>query len=890
MHRFYKYFLTISLIISNKSIIFAQSDKLNRVLDSLKTKNNLSEWLYICLDYTYQNPAQYLPFLIDSQKKIWRQPKTTDEKITWFNYLNNLAYYHLQEGKILEAINFYENSYTYYTQNKKVLANADAVEYNLKPLSNCYTRLGDYERALFLQQATINLLNQEKKIAATASVYGNMAISYRSMGNFLQAQKSVQNGLKSKGLSLQNKILLNNILADILYDNRQFNKANYLIKSNIALQKNITIDNVNQLISAYTTAGEINIALKYFTKADVYFTNALQLSNHYFPNTKQREKANLFTQRGIVKLHQNKLNIAITFFNSTLKILKITHPNGQIIPQKIYGDNRLVEVFELLAKTYQTQNQPNQAFTYIQLALLSADKIRNQFANDITKERLQIYTKQIAETGIEILYNQYQTTHHKNLLKNILDLAEQSKSRTLIDNITRNQQLLATNTNDSLFIKKQIIERAIIYNQKQELENLNNKPTNTEALKFNLALITKQIKQKYPQFSQSNYITKASNNLLQLPNQHIIEYFFGNKAVYCIDIKQQKVINVIKTSQASQLKASLKQFCNTYFYNGPNAMINTPKQFFNASNKVYNTLLNGIKLAKNEPVIIIPDDVLGFISFDGLITTTSYQANIAHWPYLIKSNRISYAYSLNTLNLLKQKTQAKGFTGIFISHQNTNSKALKAVELEVQEIKKIVKGDFIINENINNQTFSNALNNCQVLHIGTHAYLEGKNQEPTIDLGNQKVFLFELANQKSMPALIILSACGTANGVLANAEGIISLSRGFNALGTPATIASLWNVNDAAAATITTSFYQHLLANKTAVKALHLAKIDWLNSSQSSEIYYLPYYWDSLIFMGSQQMLNIKPATNWLWIAGLLFLISLLGAGFYVWFKTKKMI
>ncbi|TAG50751.1 MAG: hypothetical protein EAZ27_14215, partial [Cytophagales bacterium] len=75
-----------------------------------------------------------------------------------------------------------------------------------------------------------------------------------------------------------------------------------------------------------------------------------------------------------------------------------------------------------------------------------------------------------------------------------------------------------------------------------------------------------------------------------------------------------------------------------------------------------------------------------------------------------------------------------------------------------------------------------------------------------------------------------------------------------------------------------------------AVKALHLAKIDWLNSSQSSEIYYLPYYWDSLIFMGSQQMLNIKPATNWLWIAGLLFLISLLGAGFYVWFKTKKMI
>ena len=138
-----------------------------------------------------------------------------------------------------------------------------------------------------------------------------------------------------------------------------------------------------------------------------------------------------------------------------------------------------------------------------------------------------------------------------------------------------------------------------------------------------------------------------------------------------------------------------------------------------------------------------------------------------------------------------------------------------------------------------------------------------------------------------MPALAFLSACRTADGHLADGEGIISLARGFNALGTPATIASLWNVNDDAVADITLSFYAHLLAGQPSNQALHLSKLDWLSSAQNSEIYYLPYYWDSLIYMGADQKIAIQPPTNWLMIITITLLTVFVLAGMYITYKTR---
>ncbi|RZK33987.1 MAG: CHAT domain-containing protein, partial [Pedobacter sp.] len=285
--------------------------------------------------------------------------------------------------------------------------------------------------------------------------------------------------------------------------------------------------------------------------------------------------------------------------------------------------------------------------------------------------------------------------------------------------------------------------------------------------------------------------------------------------------------------------------------------------FYLASNQIYKTILNGIELKKNESVIIVPDDVLGFISFDGLITDNNYKPNIASWPFLIKNNSLTYAFSLKTLIAHETKSSSKNFTGLFIAHQKNGLKPLQAVKDEAEAIKKIIKGDFLFDEKVNTASINKAFEDSQILHIGTHAYLSGKNLEPTLDLDKEKLFLFELSAKKQAPSLVVLSACRTADGLLANGEGIISLSRGFNAIGTSATIAGLWNVNDVAASVIIGDFYKHLVNHKSSGRALHEAKIDWLNQAQNNNAFYLPYYWDNLIYMGTDQQIELASATNW---------------------------
>lgn len=876
------YFSFIFLFFCLQVEAIAQGNTIQEKLDSLQKANNLADWINERIDYAGKSPTQRLPFLLQTQQKAWRKPKSFQEHYSWLSLLSTQGYSYLQQGNILASIDSYENAFAYY--KKYQIADFEIEEYTLKPLSNNYTRLGDYERALFLQKLSVNfMLQTQGKPSDIVAVYGNMAICYQSMGNIAEAEKTVYKGLRVAIAHRVDKISLNNILADILFDKKEYHKATKLIEANIKRQKNVNNkENVPWLISSYTIAGKVYTVQNQYPKADGYFAKAQLLLDRFYKNSKIRDRANLTIHRGHIKLLQQNPLLALQFFNQTLSTLAIKDNNGTLIASHIYGDNRVMEVFEQMATAYQQLKQPALAIKYIRLSLLAGDKIRNEFASDQTKQRLQADLKNIAERGMEIGYQLYQQNKEKAVLNEVLALAEQSKSRTLLDQIKRNQQLMAINQKDSLFMKKRNLEMAIAFNEKQELEGIKQTAQNTEKLKYDLSLIDKQIKQKYQQFNMGNVLLSPSETVAKLPNKRIIEYFVGEDAIYLIDISNGQVSSVVRLPNAKGIKSAIQTYVNTYFQQGPNAMINSPKAFHQASYQIYHTILEDIQLRKHETITIIPDGILGYISFDGLITNNKFSPNISSWPFLIKNNTITYAFSLQTLIANHPKTEQTGFTGFFITHQQNNNAPLKAVQAEADGIKKLVNGQFLFNEQVSSKVFQNEFGKNRVLHIGTHAYLSGKNQEPTLDFGKEKLFLFELAAQKQAPSLVVLSACRTADGLLANGEGVISLSRGFNAIGTSATIAGLWNVNDLAASVITSNFYKHLLKGESNGQALHQAKLEWLQMPQNSDAFYLPYYWDSLIYMGTDEQIDLAQPFNWIWVAGIGGLILCLAVGL-VW-------
>ncbi|RZK78715.1 MAG: CHAT domain-containing protein [Pedobacter sp.] len=857
--RFAKIFcVALVILIYTGSVSMAQSSstltELKESLQSLKKANKLTDWLYLRIDYSYDHPKQSLDFLMDSEKQMWRLPETSEEKEALMLLFSNQAYNQLFSGNILESIDRYEKAYSYYTEHK--LNVSGVADYIFKPWANNYTRLGDYEKALYIQKQTLAYAIKEKDSALIAGSYNNIGISLRSLGNLKEAEHSVKLGLTFLPPTSPSKALLQNTLADIYKESGRIYLASVTISKNIAFQtdRKLTFESAYWLLSSYITAGDVQLLETNYKGALSFYQQALMINRQYYDAERLREQAYITTQIGVLKLKSGLPSEALKYYNQTLKILGINYQK-EISDKALFGDNRLVDVFYQLSLVYRQLNNPEQALKNLQLSLSVADMIRFELGDVKTKQRFQADTKRKAELAIDLAFELLQKTNQAKYAEIILSIFEQTKSRTLLDDIRKNNQQLVVQAKDSLFTAKQKLQSAIAYYQKEILQNPKNDVavnTKIEALKFKLASVEKKLQEKYPTLinESNNTNIDVGKLLFRLPeNSHLVSYFFGKENLYVLEIKNKRIKQVRKIIQANAFKTQLKEFVNTYFQNGPDAMMNSPKQFFKTSNNIYNTLIGGLDLKQGTALTIIPDEAVGYISFDGLITNDNYNSSISKWPFLINKFNVSYGFSLQTLiNQSQVKKKPSGdFTGFFITHENEGRNYLPAVAKEANAIEKRIQGKFLIDAEASIQNFNTAYESSSVLHISTHAYLSGIQQEPTLSLNDGSVFLFELFASRSSPLLVVLSACRTADGLMAEGEGIMSLSRGFTAIGTQGTIAGLWNVNDEAAARITDNCYEGLLKGRKISVALHLAKLKWLSEHKNVEQDYLPYYWDSLI-------------------------------------------
>ena len=100
--------------------------------------------------------------------------------------------------------------------------------------------------------------------------------------------------------------------------------------------------------------------------------------------------------------------------------------------------------------------------------------------------------------------------------------------------------------------------------------------------------------------------------------------------------------------------------------------------------------------------------------------------------------------------------------------------------------------------------------------------------------------------------LVVLSACDTGLGDVANGEGVYGLRRAFVMAGAESQLISLWKVSDAGTAALMTDYYQRLLAKQGRSDALRQTQLAFLRSDQ----YQHPYYWAAFIAAGDWRPLE----------------------------------
>lgn len=871
-------------------------------LEKFHKEDDLTNWLYARIDYAEAEPAARIRFLMDTQKETWRKYRTLPERQAWFNLLILQGYNLLQTGNMLASIRAYERAMEFF--DAYPIADTDEyVDYVLKPLGNNYTRLADYDAALYIHQKTLQVLEKTDNEKEMAGVYANIATSARWKGDLVTASVYCLDGLLHCDEQSALYGLLLNTYADVLLQQGKTDSA--MLFSARALERlkhwpasfKTEPQSLNWYIAALQLNARLLLAMHHPQQAMTVCREATVLHDQYYPAIRPREKAKLAVLTGDILLQSNEQSGAQEQYQLALKqLLPSWKPKAddQIPPDSLlYSENTITDALAGKAAAMAAMQYKDIALEHYLAVFRAAHKLRAAFSYTDSKIRDMQLLRERSEAAMALAFELYYNNPGASLYRNkMLLITELSKAQVLQDErMIRWQQSISKRTADSLIVKRKRLQEAVIYYQREIMDARGADKANFQSLlqtaEYELALLNKQSGQ---QLSSPEMLTEAALQRMYetLPEgTHVISFFNGKKDSYRIRFNKTGVKDIARLKGEDQLRAPVQGFVTKWFGNGPGAMINEPLVYGQESAKIYGWVFGKTDWHSMERCILLPDGIFSYIPFDALCTGYAENASASTWPLLFKETKLSQAWSLQTWYDQQQTKYAAGnFAAWFVAKSNNQSLPELSVDKEMKWLQSQIPGKYYSNEKATWSTFQQQIDSASILHIGTHAVAVPGEAFPYLQLYDQPFYLFDLRYKHFAPSLVWLGACRTGEGELVEGEGMNSLSRAFAAAGAGGVVAGMWNVNDAAAAEIMELFYQQLGEGEDAALALHKAKEKYLSNHKDKQVLQLPYYWAGYTYSGHLQPVTLPgklPAIVWVIAA-----VSCLMLFLFFWWFFKK--
>ncbi|WP_346316023.1 CHAT domain-containing tetratricopeptide repeat protein [Chitinophaga sp. YIM B06452] len=854
---------------------------LERKAAALQKENDLAGWLYLQMDYAAESPAERLALLMGLQQRAWRVPQHEAEYSAWLDMLTYQGYYQMFTGNILPSIAAYEAAYRFYNEQK--ITGTDILEYILKPLGNNYTRLGDYERAAFIQERSLEIARQQDDAQQVASVYSNLAVTSLMQERFDLARSYAFAGLRQAPENSSIAGLLHSSLAEI-YIRKEIpdSAAMHAALGMRILQRPEVLVTENAgywLASVLQANGDVAMLHKQYKEAGSWYVRSLAALDRFYPGARNREKARVLVKQGKAMLLSRQADggpalsghepvkqgtntatrSGILLFDRALQYMLPGHTTGWPAKDRLYGDFSIADAIEGRADALAQAGRLEEALEGYLLIFDIETTLRREFFSRATRLQHQRQSHALAEKAMNTAYLLWEKDHQETYALAMLHIMEKSKAQVLLQEQLFNMQQGRLGLKDSLLDKQQQLQQALAYYDREAALSGKKNPAR-DALAYDLSQLQGQIRKKYPDYFEAPAMTDL-NPVKEIPAGLTVKSLFsGEHHLYIMDLAQSGIRSIRRLSDGKDKQLFLRNFVTRYFHNGPAAMQNAPADYYREAYRIYSWLWQDSIASR---YLLIPDGWFGYLPFDALITDSTYKRNTAQWPFLLKRTVTSLAYSLQTY-LQQSPAAGKGpekLRGFFISAQN-----LPAVEEEYKAVKKAAGGFYFKDQQATLAAFREQLGNGGILHLSTHASLEGDQQLPAIQLADGPFYLFELYARKFRPGLIVLSACRTGQGMMAEGEGIISLAREFTTSGATGIVAGLWNLHDATAASLTGDFYNQLRNAADPAMALHHAKQQWLLNEKAGQQLKLPYYWAAMTYIGHPQtVLPENPPGNKMW-------------------------
>ncbi len=279
------------------------------------------------------------------------------------------------------------------------------------------------------------------------------------------------------------------------------------------------------------------------------------------------------------------------------------------------------------------------------------------------------------------------------------------------------------------------------------------------------------------------------------------------------------------------------------------------------SERLYDRLIRPVRnlLRDGERLIFVPDGVLHWLPF-------SLLQDAQQGEPLLSKHAIAISPSLRALTFSVQSAQSRHIPsqdGVLavLTPEYEESRGLKP--LYSKEAWQAIEDYFplsrlLANEDATTKGFLDLAPQFGILHFGGHSFLN--RDLPLLsqlhfsaekDLPGSGMLLSKDILGMKLPAtnLVVLASCQSGFGDISPTEGVESLARSFLAVGVPAVVVALWEVNDRKTAAFFSRFYSFLYENPDPIEALRQTQLElWRQYTQRDE----DWTWAAFVAIGGE--------------------------------------
>ncbi|MBS1605738.1 MAG: CHAT domain-containing protein, partial [Bacteroidetes bacterium] len=657
--------------------------------DRYRAADDLSGWIYEQLQWVAKDPAARSQLLTEAVANAWRRPRTDAENQAWLDLLTNEGYALLLKGAIVPSTDAYTAAYNWARQHREIADEQQVLETILKPLGNNYTRLGDYEQALFIHRKALAIAITGADKQALAGVYANLANTSSNMGRPRQSLDYCGQGLAVvNGRSALAGLLLSE-RADAAMQLGDMPFARESITKSVKILEDARRDPsaVYWLLMAYQQAGDIYTGEP--ANALEYYKKAYALQNTMSSGVRQRERAKLLLRLGSFYLRTGRPDQAEVWLDKCLGLLLPGESWNSLKEQDLYAENTLADLLFTRAGLARHHNDDDGALRLYTLSFAASGRLRHQLISVSSREEAVNDTRKRYEEAIGLAWDAWAASHENKYLATMLRLMEGSRAQLLLEERQQQYRAQLAGDRDSLKMRIRLLQKALSYYQK-------------EAIGRNDSVIAGQQKQLSWELAQLYRKAPVMDTVADGPSydpepyralrkgQTARSFFCGSSAIYTLECTPAGISFAERLPLNSLWQDSLKMWIHVWFGEGEGEMINHPFTWYRQAYRLYQQLFALHPLQPGTNYILLTDGALSLLPIDALVTSPEPGPSPAEWQFVIRQAQVSYGWSLRTLKELTHSEGGKGFSGLLISGSYRSMPTLKAIAAERQGLQRLI--------------------------------------------------------------------------------------------------------------------------------------------------------------------------------------------------------